>query len=546
MTLGNLIQISASGAEDRYLYGNPQVTYFKDVYKRSTNFAINYSKVPLNGTSSMQFGSEVKVRIPISGDLLGAVFIKIHFSDLVRNNEFSYMGASDRETDNIPRYTSYVNGIGYNCIEHVKLMMNGQNIQTLDGKLIYLYNELYNSQEQKRSFYRSTGFFDDGFIIGTTNTSDVKCNVMLPLFFSKNSSTYLPLCALTKSVIELHIKFKPLNKCLVRKYQNVEFPTTEFNALFTDGTTMRIDADRDDFILDFLNELPQTIDFESVDGLGTEPLGQLRNPGQGSITRSDYIDQLKSNYPVPVTGSIMNEDVSGSIENLEIITENIFLDQNERSLFMNKELSYLVELFSIGNEEIIENPSSNNKYHMEIISKHPTKYIFWYTQRKDCLENNLYEDHSYRNSLKFDNEIIAAYNHHILDNSAIIVNNNELINNVDSIFLSNVQLQYRFQTSSNSIIYMYSFALNPKSVEPSGTLNFSKVQHKRIRIELGSEANITNNLFPEDTDEISGNFYNQTTTTNRTSQKQDIIFKYYSCYYNILLIRDGLSSLLYS
>ena len=44
MVLGNLIQINAKGPEDVFLYGNPQITYFKEVYKKSTNFAINYSR----------------------------------------------------------------------------------------------------------------------------------------------------------------------------------------------------------------------------------------------------------------------------------------------------------------------------------------------------------------------------------------------------------------------------------------------------------------------------------------------------------------------
>jgi len=65
MVLGNLIQINATGTEDKFLYGNPQVTYFKDVYKRSTNFAINYSKVPFTGSSSIDFGSQIRVSIPI-------------------------------------------------------------------------------------------------------------------------------------------------------------------------------------------------------------------------------------------------------------------------------------------------------------------------------------------------------------------------------------------------------------------------------------------------------------------------------------------------
>mgnify|MGYP001302267698 CR=1 FL=1 len=46
MVHGNLIQLKAKGDEDQYIYGNPNMTYFKSVFKRSSNFAINYSKIP--------------------------------------------------------------------------------------------------------------------------------------------------------------------------------------------------------------------------------------------------------------------------------------------------------------------------------------------------------------------------------------------------------------------------------------------------------------------------------------------------------------------
>ena len=57
MVLGNLIQINAVGAEDQFLYGNPQMTYFKEVFRRPTNFATNYSKIPFSGSTNIDFGS---------------------------------------------------------------------------------------------------------------------------------------------------------------------------------------------------------------------------------------------------------------------------------------------------------------------------------------------------------------------------------------------------------------------------------------------------------------------------------------------------------
>ena len=79
MVLGNLIQLNSVGHEDRYLYGNPQMTYFKSVYKRASNFAVNYSKVPFIGNVNVGFGKEIKFNIPFYLVKLIIKWIKIKY-----------------------------------------------------------------------------------------------------------------------------------------------------------------------------------------------------------------------------------------------------------------------------------------------------------------------------------------------------------------------------------------------------------------------------------------------------------------------------------
>ena len=47
---GGLMQLVAYGAQDIYLTGNPQITFFKDVYRRHTNFSMEYIQQIINGT----------------------------------------------------------------------------------------------------------------------------------------------------------------------------------------------------------------------------------------------------------------------------------------------------------------------------------------------------------------------------------------------------------------------------------------------------------------------------------------------------------------
>ena len=243
MVLGNLIQLNSIGNEDRFLYGNPQTTHFKSVYKRASNFAINYSKVPFVGNIGADFGKEVTFNIPFKADLLGTIYFKLEFDDLIRDTPYVAAGTGDRPTDvaaevsftpvdptdigdyspsymprhdpslssstTEPQYSSYVNGIGYNCIEYIKLYINGNLIQTLDSKLIYLLNEVSNDYTKKQTFYNMNNFETNDFeITPIPLRKNVHSTLVVPFFFSKHESIALPLCALNHSDIQIVVKFK--------------------------------------------------------------------------------------------------------------------------------------------------------------------------------------------------------------------------------------------------------------------------------------------------------------------------------------------------
>jgi hypothetical protein len=474
MVLGNLIQLSSVGSEDRYLYGNPQMTHFKTVYKRSSNFAINYAKVPFIGNINIDFGKEVKFNLPFKADLLSAIFFKIKFSDLKRNTEFQNITSTTYNS----QFTSYVNGIGYNCFEYIKLYINGNLIQQFDSKLIYLINELNNDYTKKKSFYKMNAFKNEGFSIGNSNTTDVNTTLLVPFFFSKEPSYALPLCSLTHSDVQLVIKFKEKNKCLIKRYN-------------IDGDT----------------------------SLGLNGYDVL----QGGNTGISYPEPTNTTSYVPAQYEQYDEEVIAEIESFEVFTENIFLDDLEKKMFLNRELTYLVELYHIGNTHIIENPNSKTVYNMDLEGKNPTKYIMWYIQREDVLNSNYYDNHTYSFPIKYE----SNYYHtdpvnHILKDGIISLNNADLNDTVDAIFLSDVEMYHKFNNSSEGIIYVFSFSLFPRKLEPSGTMNLSRVLYKNLKLSFIDENKFTNNNF----------------TPN-------LLFKYYTCYNNILVIKDGLGGLMY-
>ena len=151
------------------------------------------------------------------------------------------------------------------------------------------------------------------------------------------------------------------------------------------------------------------------------------------------------------------------------------------------------------------------------------EHIAWYLQREDVLDANYYDNNTY----DFPNKYSTSHYHvnrkkHILNDAILSLNNNDINDNVDAKFLSDVQLYQKFGNSSEGTVYVLSFALNPRKDEPTGTINFSRILYKSLKLTLVDEKYYTNNNF-----------------------KPNILFNYYSSYYNILSIKDGLGGLMY-
>merc|ERR1711916_47993 len=111
MVSAKLLQIFATGPQDKILYGNPKITYFKTVYKQHTNFGSNY--IVKDVSNYADFGKTLRIKIPREGDLLGPTYIRFQLS-LTNDNDPSNSGI-------IPLYTSFCNGIGTVLIEEIGL-----------------------------------------------------------------------------------------------------------------------------------------------------------------------------------------------------------------------------------------------------------------------------------------------------------------------------------------------------------------------------------------------------------------------------------------
>ena len=179
---GGLMQLVAYGAQDIYLTGNPQITFFKVVYRRHTNFSMETIEQTVNGTSQLGASATTgTVTVSRNGDLLGPMYVK-----------------ADLDT------TAADGIVGDKLISEVRLEIGGQEIDKQNREWMQMWSEL-TVPEGKAAGYR----YMTGGMTNTLNTNvetaQNAVHVPLQFYFCRNPGCYLPLIALQYH--EVKVKF---------------------------------------------------------------------------------------------------------------------------------------------------------------------------------------------------------------------------------------------------------------------------------------------------------------------------------------------------
>ena len=187
MAGGGLMQLVAYGAQDVYLTGNPQITFFKVVYRRHTNFSMESIEQTVNGTSTLAASSETNgtVTIARNGDLVGKVYVTC---------------AQDNS-----------NGVsGDKLIKEVALEIGGQEIDKHTEEWMQVWTELTTPESKAAGVKYMTGAFSNTLVSGA-ETSQQLIQVPLQFSFCRNPGLALPLIALQYHEVKLKFTFNSGN-----------------------------------------------------------------------------------------------------------------------------------------------------------------------------------------------------------------------------------------------------------------------------------------------------------------------------------------------
>jgi len=219
------MQLVAYGAQDVYLTGNPQITFWKVTYRRHTNFAMESIEQTFNGQAD--FGRRVQCTVSRNGDLAYRTYLQVTLPEINQNDSAT--------ANNV--YARWLDCPGEQMISMVEVEIGGQRIDRQYGDWMHIWNQLTLTSEQEAGYNKMIGnttqltyltdpdFAEIATACGAASVPEAVCAprkalpettlyVPLQFWFCRNPGLALPLIALQYHEVKINIEIRPLDECL--------------------------------------------------------------------------------------------------------------------------------------------------------------------------------------------------------------------------------------------------------------------------------------------------------------------------------------------
>ena len=216
---GGLMQLVAYGAQDVYLTGNPQITFWKVTYRRHTNFAMESIEQTFNGQAD--FGRRVTCTLARNGDLAYRTYLQVTLPEISQQQA---------------NYARWLDFPGEQMIAQVEVEVGGQRIDRQYGDWMHIWNQLTLSKEQERGYNKMVGnttqltyITDPQFaaVDGPCDSSaprqvcaprnalpETTLYVPFQFWYCRNPGLALPLIALQYHEVRINLDIRPIDECL--------------------------------------------------------------------------------------------------------------------------------------------------------------------------------------------------------------------------------------------------------------------------------------------------------------------------------------------
>lgn len=536
MGFGYLL-LAVKSEQDNYLIGNPQFTFFKAVYKKHTNFAIDYQFLPFTGETSESWGKKLYIDIPKNGDLLHRMYLNFDI-------EFTGGFADQRK----------VAPLIYNLIDYIDLYIGGQLIDRHYSSWLTIWNELI--EKDSVALASMTGIRNQ-MIDSTTATATQKTySVPLRFWFNNNIGLALPLIALQYNEVKLEVRIKDKScfdsYAIGKDTDGDSFPGTGstpdsvanvvINRIILINELIHLDKEERRLFSTNNHEYLITQVQSSLNNSITNYPALYNTSTSGNFNQLQHKIDMRFSYPIKEIFWTIQDIKGGYKTDIKTVTDvdtanNIFTLDDVTDLAVGNTLIYeqgsgsaLTFTIGTGTALIINAIGTGTLSANEITLKDSAGNAITFNwannantlvgQRFDknnelgCVENKGIFEYNYWNNFELGKDQLGQAN--------FVINGKDLMDMLPANFYRNIQ-QFQYHNSAglqhidNSIgnidtnasvgpesgvattgteivddkyfkqgsgIYSYSFALNPEDYQPSGSLNFSKLESAVLKLTI--------------------------------------------------------------
>jgi hypothetical protein len=165
------------------------------------------------------------------------------------------------------------------------------------------------------------------------------------------------------------------------------------------------------------------------------------------------------------------------IENVVLYVDYIYLDTEERRFFAQKEHEYLVEQLQINTLAI----NNNTEVPIELNFNHPVKELIWVFQSRN-VQNRTTERGN--NWIDFSDYLVENNSEDPMTHAQLYFEGTERFCKREAKYFRLMEPYFKHTSIPNNYIYTYSFAYKPEEYQPSGTINFSRIDNAVLHVNL--------------------------------------------------------------
>jgi hypothetical protein len=479
---GGLLQLVATGAQNELVNGSPSMTHFRSVYRRHTNFAMEPIRMPFTA-SNLEFNTTqtrtISCRVDRYAQLLHDCYLVLTMPDIW--SPLKTIGTSTPPTGYDPRSNSigyefqWIQNLGYNLIDHVDVVMNGQVIQRLRGEWLKFYSYMTHNSDKRAIVDQMVGnvreMYDPANAYDRQNQYP---NAIAPV----DIPTQLPQSTVPEPSIRSRQLMVPLH------FWFCENPGLALPLVSLQNSEVYINV-----TLRALNDLYTVIDVNPS------------SPTYGKrVAPVNYPLSLFLSPPLP-TGLPSNPTITTFVPDFYVEGNFIYLTEVEMNQLARADQTFLIKTVRYVNKE----GQFGGNTDLELPMFNLVTRIVFGTQRSDRILVNDWDNYTNWDSPNRapwtptntdtatsiystgQQQVTSIYPRSSIIDGVIIFDGKERIATKPFPFFS-LQQMYRYVTGQPPLslpgIYQYSFALDHDQYQPSGAVNGSMFNRSILRLTL--------------------------------------------------------------